>query len=239
MCLFHPNLCSCRALAPAPASLSSGGRILLIPTRCWRAIAAFHSFPSDFTEVFALEVGQELVSESLIEVPGFAAVFAPPQRPAVLSSSHRGRFPFPGRCGWSRSPRLLRLLLGKGGRCQSPKALNCLKKRGWGRAEAARGSGWDVGSCSTFGVGAVAAGAGPELRGCSGAVGNVPAGSGILCPCERCPGGSLQSPMAVGAKTRRGGGSGTGRARLSQRLRPRNTRNQNGQIPPKRGEMKS
>lgn len=45
-----------------------------------------------------MEVGQELVSKSLNEVPGFAAVFAPPWQPALLSSPwNRSRFPFLGR----------------------------------------------------------------------------------------------------------------------------------------------
>lgn len=61
--------------------LSAKGCILLITTQYWRVIKApapLISFPLRFHEGFCkLEVGQELVSKSLNEVPGFTAVFAP------------------------------------------------------------------------------------------------------------------------------------------------------------------
>lgn len=61
--------------------LSANGHVLLPTTQRQHAIKApapLISFALRFHEGFCkLEVGQELVSKSLNEVPGFAAAFAP------------------------------------------------------------------------------------------------------------------------------------------------------------------
>lgn len=103
-----------------------------------------------------MEVGQELVSKSLNEVPGFAAVFAPPWQPALLSSRwNRSRFPFLGR-GLRDGAASLGLPPSKGGRWQSQNQPKCLKlpqkERLGGLVNLPGGRGGDAGSWSAFGV---------------------------------------------------------------------------------------